>query len=261
MEMNKKLLSLVLLSSLTLVACSKSEKKAEPSKSAETTQTTQTSQTTQKTEKSESEATIDTSDPETSSGSSSTENVVSTDATFNGSYYSVQGKYGEVIIANKKHPLSASYAPGEDPTALAAFQTLVADMQAQGFNVSNSYSGFRSYETQTGLYNSYVSRDGQAEADRYSARPGYSEHQTGLAFDLLDSNAQLLTEASAASWLASHAHEYGFIVRYLPGKEYSTGYMPEAWHVRYIGKEAKDIYNSGLTLEEYFGVAGGDYEN
>lgn len=149
----------------------------------------------------------------------------------------------------------------EDPTALAAFQTLVADMQAQGFNVSNSYSGFRSYETQTGLYNSYVSRDGQAEADRYSARPGYSEHQTGLAFDLLDSNAQLLTEASAASWLASHAHEYGFIVRYLPGKEYSTGYMPEAWHVRYIGKEAKDIYNSGLTLEEYFGVAGGDYEN
>lgn len=109
--MNKKLLSLVLLSSITLVACSKSEKKAEPSKSAETTQTTQTSQTTQKTEKSESETTIDTSDHDTSSGSSSTENVVSTDATFNGSYYSVQGKYGEVIIANKKHPLSASYAP------------------------------------------------------------------------------------------------------------------------------------------------------
>lgn len=179
---------------------------------------------------------------------------------YNGSYYSVQGKYGEVIIANKKHPLASSYAPGENPEALSAFQTLIADMQAQGFAVSNSYSGFRSYETQTWLYQSYVNQDGQAEADTYSARPGYSEHQTGLAFDLLDSAGNLLEEPTATQWLASHAHQYGFVVRYLPGKEASTGYMAEAWHLRYIGQEATDIYNSGLTLEEYYGVAGGDYQ-
>ncbi|HFI0135846.1 TPA: LD-carboxypeptidase LdcB/DacB [Streptococcus suis] len=192
--------------------------------------------------------------------SSSTSTSTNTNASYNGSYYSVQGKFGEVIIANKKHPLSADYAPGEDPQALAAFQNLIADMQAKGFDVSNNYSGFRSYETQANLYQSYVEQDGQAEADTYSARPGYSEHQTGLAFDLLDSSGNLLEEPTASQWLAENAHHYGFIVRYLPGKEYSTGYMAEPWHVRYIGQEATDIYNSGLTLEEYFGVPGGGYE-
>ncbi|HFI0694337.1 TPA: LD-carboxypeptidase LdcB/DacB [Streptococcus suis] len=192
--------------------------------------------------------------------SSSTSTSTNTNASYNGSYYSVQGKYGEVIIANKKHPVSASYAPGENPQALAAFQNLIADMQAKGFAISNNYSGFRSYETQASLYQSYVNQDGQAAADTYSARPGYSEHQTGLAFDLLDSSGNLLEEPTASQWLADNAHRYGFIVRYLPGKEYSTGYMAESWHVRYIGQEASDIYNSGLTLEEYFGVPGGGYE-
>ncbi|HFI0401999.1 TPA: LD-carboxypeptidase LdcB/DacB [Streptococcus suis] len=193
--------------------------------------------------------------------SSSTSTSTNTNASYNGSYYSVQGNYGEVIIANKKHPLSADYAPGEDPQALAAFQNLIADMQAKGFDISNNYSGFRSYETQASLYQSYVDQDGQAAADTYSARPGYSEHQTGLAFDLLDSSGNLLEEPTASQWLAENAHHYGFIVRYLPGKENSTGYMAESWHVRYIGQEAADIYNSGLTLEEYFGVPGGDYSN
>ncbi|HFI0506306.1 TPA: LD-carboxypeptidase LdcB/DacB [Streptococcus suis] len=192
--------------------------------------------------------------------SSSKSTSTNTNASYNGSYYSVQGKFGEVIIANKKHPLSADYAPGEDPQALTAFQNLIADMQAKGFDVSNNYSGFRSYETQASLYQSYVNQDGQAAADTYSARPGYSEHQTGLAFDLIDSAGNLLEEPTASQWLADNAHRYGFIVRYLPGKEYSTGYMAESWHVRYIGQEATDIYNSGLTLEEYFGVPGGGYE-
>ncbi|HFI0457563.1 TPA: LD-carboxypeptidase LdcB/DacB [Streptococcus suis] len=192
--------------------------------------------------------------------SSSTSTSTNTNASYNGSYYSVQGKYGEVIIANKKHPLSADYAPGEDSQALAAFQNLIADMQAKGFDVSNNYSGFRSYETQANLYQSYVDQDGQAAADTYSARPGYSEHQTGLAFDLMDSAGNLLEEPTASQWLAENAHHYGFIVRYLPGKENSTGYMAESWHVRYIGQEATDIYNSGLTLEEYYGVPGGGYE-
>lgn len=181
-------------------------------------------------------------------------------ATFNGSYYAVEGQYGEVIIVNKKHALSSNYGYGEDSTALAAFQDLLAAMTAQGFAVSDAYSGFRSYDTQAGLYQNYVARDGQAAADRYSARPGHSEHQTGLAFDIIDSNGQLLEEPVASQWLLDHAHEYGFIVRYLEGKEAITGYMPEPWHIRYIGAEAEAIAASGLTLEEYFNVPGGDYE-
>ncbi|HFI0126503.1 TPA: LD-carboxypeptidase LdcB/DacB [Streptococcus suis] len=210
---------------------------------------------------SESSSSVDSNSQTTSNTETTIENgTANTKATFNGNYFSVQGKYGEIIIANKKHPLSPSYAPGENPQALAAFQQLIADMQAQGFAISNNYSGFRSYETQAGLYQSYVNQEGQAAADTYSARAGYSEHQTGLAFDLLDSSGNLLEEPAASQWLASNAHHYGFIVRYLPGKEASTGYMAETWHVRYIGQEATDIYNSGLTLEEYFGVPGGGYE-
>lgn len=179
--------------------------------------------------------------------------------TDNGAYFSVSGKYGPVIIVNKKYPLSPDYAPGEDPQALSAFWELILAMQDQGFAISDAYSGFRSYEHQASLYQNYVNRDGQAAADRYSARPGHSEHQTGLAFDLLDSDGQLLEEPVASAWLANNAHHYGFVVRYLPGKEDVTGYMAESWHVRYIGPEAKDIYQSGLTLEEYYGVPGGDY--
>ena len=179
--------------------------------------------------------------------------------TNNGSYYSVRGKYDDIIIVNKKHGLSKDYNPGENPTAKAAFVRLRDDMINQGLNVGRSYSGFRSYDYQRTLYDNYVSRDGQAAADRYSARPGFSEHQTGLVFDLTDKSGNLLEDARASQWLKDNAHNYGFIVRFQAGKEASTGYMPEAWHIRYVGKEAKDIHDSGLSLEEYFGIEGGDY--
>ena len=179
--------------------------------------------------------------------------------TNNGSYYSVRGKYDDIIIVNKKHGLSKDYNPGENPTAKAAFVRLRDDMINQGLNVGRSYSGFRSYNYQKTLYDNYVSRDGQAAADRYSARPGYSEHQTGLVFDLTDKSGNLLEDSRASQWLKDNAHNYGFIVRFQAGKEASTGYMPEAWHIRYVGKEAKDIHDSGLSLEEYFGIQGGDY--
>ena len=179
--------------------------------------------------------------------------------TNNGSYYSVRGKYDDIIIVNKKHGLSKDYNPGENPTAKAAFVRLRDDMINQGLNVGRSYSGFRSYDYQKTLYDNYVSRDGQAAADRYSARPGYSEHQTGLVFDLTDKSGNLFEDSRASQWLKDNAHNYGFIVRFQAGKEASTGYMPEAWHIRYVGKEAKDIHDSGLSLEEYFGIEGGDY--
>ena len=188
-----------------------------------------------------------------------TESHVTGKLTNNGSYYSVRGKYDDIIIVNKKHGLSKDYNPGENPTAKAAFVRLRDDMINQGLNVGRSYSGFRSYDYQKTLYDNYVSRDGQAAADRYSARPGYSEHQTGLVFDLTDKSGNLLEDSRASQWLKDNAHNYGFIVRFQAGKEASTGYMPEAWHIRYVGKEAKDIHDSGLSLEEYFGIEGGDY--
>ncbi|HFI0452591.1 TPA: LD-carboxypeptidase LdcB/DacB [Streptococcus suis] len=260
-----KKLSLLLPMVLLLVACGQKSTDTSPSSSSSATSSQSTTSSSpaqasssQETQESSSSSTETSSTTGEEATSSQTE--VATGAAYNGAYYSVQGKYGQVIIANKKHPLASTYAPGEDPQALAAFRQLIADMQAQGFAISNNYSGFRSYETQAGLYQSYVNQDGQAAADTYSARAGYSEHQTGLAFDLLDSAGNLLEEPVASQWLADNAHHYGFIVRYLPGKESSTGYMAESWHVRYIGQEATDIYNSGLTLEEYFGVPGGGYE-
>ena len=176
-----------------------------------------------------------------------------------GDHYSIQGKYDEIVVANKHYPLSKEYNPGENPTAKAELLKLIAAMQQAGFPISDHYSGFRSYETQTQLYQNYVNKDGKAEADRYSARPGYSEHQTGLAFDLIGTNGDLVTEEKAAQWLLDHAADYGFVVRYLKGKEKETGYMAEEWHLRYVGKEAKDIAASGLSLEEYYGFEGGDY--
>lgn len=257
----KRNLILMIPMVLLLVACDQETSQTTTSSSSTKSSslavvsTTGSSQISTTTEQSTSDSTrIEKSREETT-----TNTGAATKAYFNGSYYSVQGKYGEVIIANKKHPLAADYAPGENPTAAAAFRRLKADMQALGFGISDSYSGFRSYAHQTSVYQSYVNQEGQAAADTYSARPGYSEHQTGLAFDLLDTSGNLLEEPKASQWLATNAHHYGFVVRYLPGKEHITGYMAESWHVRYIGQEATDIYNSGLTLEEYYGVPGGDY--
>ncbi|KJU91498.1 LD-carboxypeptidase LdcB/DacB [Streptococcus infantis] len=176
-----------------------------------------------------------------------------------GDHYSIQGKYDEIVVANKHYPMSKEYNPGENPTAKAELLKLIAAMQQAGFPISDHYSGFRSYETQVKLYQDYVNQDGKAEADRYSARPGYSEHQTGLAFDLIGTNGDLVTEEKAAQWLLDHAADYGFVVRYLKGKEKETGYMAEEWHLRYVGKEAKEIAASGLSLEEYYGFEGGDY--
>jgi D-alanyl-D-alanine carboxypeptidase len=236
--MKKRYLVLSGLLALTLAACSQ-EKPA--------TSETQTSTE----EKTVQEGTVGSKSQEASQKKAEVVNK--------GDYYSVQGKYDEIVIANKHYPLSKDYNPGENPTAKAELLKLIAAMQEAGFPISDHYSGFRSYETQTQLYQDYVNKDGKAEADRYSARPGYSEHQTGLAFDLIGTDGDLVTEEKAAQWLLDHAADYGFVVRYLKGKEKETGYMAEEWHLRYVGKEAKDIAASGLCLEEYYGFEGGDY--
>lgn len=159
-----------------------------------------------------------------------------------------------VLIVNKSYQIPETYNPGVDPTAQTALDALIAGAALDGVNLWVK-SGFRSYETQKTLYNNYVARDGKDEADRYSARPGHSEHQTGLAFDL-NSLEQSFGETKEGIWLADHCMEYGFIIRYPAGKEEITGYMYEPWHIRYIGEEkAKLVAESGLCLEEYFGIS------
>lgn len=164
-----------------------------------------------------------------------------------------------IIIVNKKHPLPSNYNLGEDSVAGSQIRLMIKDMQNNGYDIHSSYSGFRSYNTQKELYETYVNRDGRANADTYSARPGHSEHQTGLTFDLRHFEGSLVTRNPEVQWIAQNAANYGFIVRYQLGKENITGYQAEPWHLRYIGNEAVNIYNSGLTLEEYLGVEGGDY--
>lgn len=181
-------------------------------------------------------------------GGTTPQNADSKIQVVNGVTY-VQG----VLIVNKTYPLPADYNPGLDPTAQAAFNEMAAGAAAAGLSIQ-IVSGFRSYDTQKTLYNNYCNRDGKAEADRFSARPGHSEHQSGLAMDINYAGSSF-DNTPEAKWLAENCWKYGFIIRYPKGKESITGYKYESWHVRYLGKEwAEKIYNSGLTLEEYFGI-------
>lgn len=158
-----------------------------------------------------------------------------------------------ILIANKTYPLPSDYNPGVDPEANAALNEMISAAAKEGINLY-MISGFRSYATQQVLYNNYVARDGVAAADRYSARAGHSEHQTGLAFDL-NSLEQSFGNTKEGIWLKNNCWKYGFIIRYPENKESVTGYMYEPWHVRYLGKEiAKSVYESGLCLEEYLNI-------
>lgn len=156
-----------------------------------------------------------------------------------------------ILIANKTYSLPKDYNPGKIlPDAQAAFNTMQADAKKAGLSLSIC-SGFRSYDYQNQLYNGYVARDGKAAADTYSARAGHSEHQTGLAMDI-NYASSAFTNTPEAKWLAANCYKYGFILRYPKGKENITGYMYESWHVRYLGRQlAKEVYDSGLTLEEF----------
>lgn len=165
----------------------------------------------------------------------------------------------DILIVNKSFALPKSYAPGEIPEAKHAIDQLVAEGNHNGLALVIR-SAFRSYEAQTNLYNNYVARDGQKKADTYSAKPGHSEHQTGLAFDLGNISGdndflESFEDTAEGKWIKTHAHEYGFIIRYPKDKSHITGYQYEPWHLRYVGKEtARKIYDSGLTLEEYLGL-------
>ncbi len=158
-----------------------------------------------------------------------------------------------VLIVNKKYNLPKDYDPKVNNEALENLKIMQADAKALNLNIP-LVSGYRSYATQEALYNKYVKKDGEAVANTYSAKPGFSEHQTGLAFDI-GSVSRSFEGTTEAKWIEENAHLYGFIVRYPKGKTDITGYIYEPWHVRYLGKEiASKVKQSGLTLEEYLGL-------
>ena len=159
------------------------------------------------------------------------------------------------LVANKTYSLPESYGNGLTAEMQSAQKQMAAAAKADGLNIY-IVSGFRSYTTQKNLYNRYVSRDGVAAADTYSARPGYSEHQSGLAADF-NSVDNSFAQTPEAAWLANNCYKYGFILRYVQGKTNETGYIYEPWHFRYVGTElAEKLYNDGdwITMEDYFGI-------
>ena len=159
-----------------------------------------------------------------------------------------------VLIVNKKYSLPKDYAPGLLPEVESAYNNLAAAAKTVGYNIP-LVSGFRSYQTQEIIYNNYISIYGKEATDTFSAQPGHSEHQSGLAMDVgkIDDDYGNTPEGI---WLASNAHKYGFIIRYQKGKEAITGYKYEPWHIRYLGVDlATKVYNSGLCLEEYLHIS------
>lgn len=164
-----------------------------------------------------------------------------------------------VLIVNKEYGLPDTYLPGESTEARTAFEKMKADASKEGIYL-NAFSTYRSYWSQNRLYENYVSNYGQDPTDTFSAKPGFSEHQTGLAFDIGGVDRSLWAEenfkyTAEAEWLKNNCTKYGFILRYPEGKEWKTGYMHESWHFRYVGVEhSKNFENSDLTLEEYLGL-------
>lgn len=158
-----------------------------------------------------------------------------------------------IMMANKTYTLPKTYDPGIQPVAADAFYSMQAAAAAEGINLF-IVSAYRSYAKQEAVYAGWVNQDGREAADTYSSRPGHSDHQTGYTFDL-NSLSQSFADTKEGKWIAAHCAEYGFIIRYPKDKDMYTGYMYEPWHVRYIGVEkAKIITDSGLSLEEYYGI-------
>jgi D-alanyl-D-alanine carboxypeptidase len=230
----------------------------------------------------------DTNAPTNTPGQNSQKNQQNQQPGFDKTQYSIDDPNSIWVVANKLRPLNPkTYKPSDlifpkVPTRVPgnesmqirkvvgdALVAMFADAkQEKDFSLMLS-SGFRSYSYQVNLYGSYVKRDGQAAADTYSARPGYSEHQTGLAADITTTSHKCELEACfgdtpEGEWLAANAYKYGFILRYPADKVSVAGYEYEPWHFRYVGKElAAEMHREGIkTLEEFFSLpAAPDYKS
>ena len=193
---------------------------------------------------------------------------------FNKAQYSLTDPASIWVVVNKKRPLGPmDYAPADlavpkvamrsggmqvRQSTATALETMFAAAKRDGLDLKLS-SAYRSYAYQVNLYNGYVQKQGQAVADSQSARPGYSEHQTGLAADIGPASGkcnlqQCFADTNEGKWLATNAYKYGFLIRYPNGLTPITGYTYEPWHVRYLGVElSTELHNAGVqTLEQYF---------
>ena len=176
-----------------------------------------------------------------------------------------------VLIVNKTYGLPSTYEPSTpykeitsrylygadyiEDFVMKEYIKMKDDADKEGIKLKIT-SGYRSYDVQVDLYNEYKKRDGQEAADKYSARPGHSEHQSGLCFDLNGTNENFI-QTKEGKWLNDNAYKYGFTLRFPDGSTKYTGYMYEGWHFRYVGVDlATKLYNNGnwISLEEYFGI-------
>lgn len=167
------------------------------------------------------------------------------------------------VLVNKYHQLSKDFIPNDlvrlyngkyiKAVAKEPLMDLINAAKEQGIHLEPR-SVYRSFAYQTENYNNYVRRDGKTKADTFSARAGFSEHQTGLTADLADASGVFITSSSEEyNWLKDNASKYGFIIRYQLGKETITGYKFEPWHIRYIGvKHAQKLHELNITYDEYY---------
>lgn len=207
-----------------------------------------------------------------------TNSSVKTPETFDKTKYSLTDSTSIWAVVNKKRPLPKGFIPTDLTVPNVALrlapsaeqmkirliaQTDLMDMFSSAKNEAVNLvfgSGFRSESYQKQLYEQYSSQSGQAQADTFSARPGYSEHQSGLAFDATAGSGKCPLEICFETtpegiWIMNNAYRYGFVIRYQKGKEPITGYRYEPWHLRYVGKElASELNKTGQTLEEFFGL-------
>lgn len=178
------------------------------------------------------------------------------------------------VLVNKYSYLPSDYVPKDLVTispeystrsvqlraeAASAFEKMAADAKSKGYTI-RAHSTYRSYDSQKSIYNSYVQTDGVVKADTYSARPGFSEHQTGLAADIVAAQSTDITafnQYKENTYVLENAHKFGFIVRYPVGKEHITGYKSEPWHLRYVGVDvAQKIHELNITFDEYVAMFG-----
>ena len=288
------LIIIIVIISVSMKGCSKSKNadkngKSTTAKVEESTQTKEnenTSEGADSTNADNSSATMSDITSTTASSNSSeypapeipSGNVVSKGTTSKG--FKIQEINGAtyidgVLIANKTYALPQDFIPTNpdqpvnadrsstclDKTLMSAWNTMLKDATAKGLNIYIA-SGYRSYNYQVNVYNRYVKSDGASVADTYSSRPGNSEHQSGLCFDLytIEDSFQYTNEGK---WVNDNCYKYGFCIRFPKGKDSATGYQYESWHLRYVGVDlASKLYNTGdwLSLEEYFGITS-EYPN
>lgn len=178
--------------------------------------------------------------------------------------YDIDSATSLQVVVNKHRPLNpATYVPAQlvriqgerlRSEAADAYKQLAKAAKAAGVNII-PVSGYRSYSQQASLYDSYVRQYGQATADTLAARPGFSEHQTGLAMDIGNASGACALQACfattpAGKWAAANAARYGFLIRYPAGAEAVTGYTYEPWHLRYVGRDLAAQVST--ILEDYF---------